>query len=134
MKTITLTTDGACSPNPGRGGWACLLRYGNAYREISGSSPWSTNNRMELRAIIEGLKALKERCDVTIITDSKIAIAWCRQKKPSKHFPHEMAIELALALAGHKLTFQWVKGHAGHPDNERCDRLAREQRTSPFST
>jgi ribonuclease HI len=88
---------------------------------------------MELRAIIEGLKALKERCDVTIVTDSEIAISWCRQKKRSKKFPHEMAVELAAALAGHKLTFQWVKGHAGHPDNERCDRLAREQRTSPFS-
>src|SRR5690348_4192338 len=77
MKAVTITTDGACQPNPGRGGWAAILRFGSAIREIAGSDPRTTNNRMELRAIIEGVRALKEPCAVTLRTDSRTCLSWC---------------------------------------------------------
>lgn len=131
MKHVTITTDGACDPNPGPGGWAAILRCGNSAREIHGSDPQTTNNRMEMRAIVEGLRALKEPCEVVIRTDSKIAISWCRGSQFSKQ-KHRLGKPEAYALhltfqelaKTHPVTFEWVKGHNGDPDNERADALA----------
>lgn len=131
MKRVTITTDGACDPNPGPGGWAAILRSGDKVREISGCDSQTTNNRMETRTIIEGLKALKEPCEVLIRTDSKIAISWCRGlqfakerqrlEKPEAYALHQDYLD---AAKPHGVTFEWVKGHAGDPDNERADFLA----------
>jgi len=136
MKHVTLITDGACLVNPGPGGWAVLLRYGRHYREMCGSEPNTTNNRMELRAVISGLAALKEPCQVTIQTDSQYVqrgvtqwmSRWKRSgwktvgKAPVKN--KDLWEALDEALARHKAHWQWVKGHAGHPDNSRADELA----------
>ena len=138
MKQVSLITDGACLGNPGPGGWACLLRYGGHYRELYGSLPHTTNNRMELAAVIEGVKALKETCEVTIVTDSEYVhrgvTEWMpgwklknwrtADKKQVKN--QDLWQELDQALARHKVRWQWVKGHAGHPDNIRADQLATE--------
>jgi ribonuclease HI len=131
MKRVTLTTDGACDPNPGPGGWAAILRFGQKAREIVGHDSQTTNNRMEMRAIIEGLSALTEPCAVHIRTDSKIAMFWClgkqfakekaRLAKPEAYALHLRYQELARK---HAVTFEWIKGHAGDPDNERADQLA----------
>lgn len=131
MKRVTITTDGACDPNPGPGGWAAILRSGEKVREIFGSDSQTTNNRMETRAIIEGLKALKEPCEVLIRTDSKIAMSWCRGlqfvkerhrlEKPEAYVLHQAYLD---AAKPHVVTFEWVKGHAGDTDNERADFLA----------
>ncbi len=136
MKHVQLITDGACKGNPGKGGWACILRYGESKREIFGSSPHTTNNRMELAAPIEGLKRLKERCSVEIITDSEYVKngimnwieGWKRNgwkgaaKKPIKNQDLWMMLdELARA---HDTQWKWTKGHASHEDNNRCDELA----------
>lgn len=131
MKKVIITTDGACDPNPGPGGWAAILRYGGKLREISGSVASTTNNRMEIHAVVEGLRALNESCEVLIRTDSKIAISWCcghrfakerhRLAHPEAYASHLAFTELAKA---HQVTFEWVKGHAGDPDNERADLLA----------
>lgn len=122
--------------NPGKGGWACILRYGEHKREIFGCEPHTTNNRMELTAAIEGLKHLKESCAVEIITDSEYLKngittwihAWKRKGwkssdgKPVKNQDLWMALdELA---AGHQIRWKWTKGHASHEDNNRCDELA----------
>lgn len=131
MKKVVITTDGACDPNPGPGGWAAILRAGEHVREISGSDPATTNNRMELRAIIEGLRALKQPCEVVVRTDSKIAVSWARGAQFAKE-RHRLAHPEAYALhceyvqvaQPHTVTFEWVKGHAGDPDNERADWLA----------
>jgi ribonuclease HI len=136
MKHVTLITDGACLGNPGPGGWAALLRYGRHYREMCGSEPNTTNNRMELKAVISGLAALKEPCQVTIQTDSQYVqrgvtqwmSRWKRSgwktvgKAPVKN--KDLWEALDEALARHKAHWQWVKGHAGHPDNSRADELA----------
>ncbi len=136
MKDVTLITDGACLGNPGPGGWACLLRFGAHYREIYGSLPHTTNNRMELSAVIGGLDALKEPCGVAIITDSEYVCrgvtewmpAWKRRnwltadKKEVKN--QDLWKELDRALARHQVRWQWVKGHANHADNNRADELA----------
>lgn len=136
MKQVSLITDGACLGNPGPGGWACLLRYGTHYREIYGSEPHTTNNRMELTAAIAGLTVLKERCDVTIVTDSEYVKRgitewlerWKRNqwrttdKAPVKN--RELWMALDEALARHQVRWEWVKGHADHADNIRADRLA----------
>ncbi len=138
MKRVTLVTDGACLGNPGPGGWACLLRYSGHYRELYGSLPKTTNNRMELAAVIAGLQALKQPCEVAIITDSEYVHrgvtewlrAWKRrnwktsQKQPVKN--QDLWRELEEALAGHRVRWEWVKGHAGHADNNRADALANE--------
>lgn len=131
MKRVTITTDGACDPNPGPGGWAAILRCGGKAREIVGNDPQTTNNRMETRAIIEGLRALKEPCEVLIRTDSKIAMSWCHgsqftKEKPRREKPEAYALHLAYVEVAkkHTITFEWVKGHAGDPDNERADILA----------
>jgi ribonuclease HI len=136
MKSVTLITDGACIGNPGPGGWACLLRHGKNARELHGSAAHTTNNRMELTAVIEGLSALKETCEVTIVTDSEYVhkgiTAWMDEwkrkgwrtadKKPVKN--QDLWKALDEALAPHVVSWQWVKGHGSHADNLRVDRLA----------
>ena len=137
MKQVTIYTDGACSGNPGAGGWGAVLRFGEHEKELSGGQAQTTNNRMELTAVIEALSALKEPCSVTLTTDSKyvsdaVSKGWVYgwQKKNWMRAPGEPAKnadlwKLLLPLLGrHKVTFHWVKGHAGHPENERCDALA----------
>ena len=137
MKTVYIYTDGACSGNPGAGGWGAVLKYGTACKELSGAEEMTTNNRMELTAVIMGLKALKEPCEVILTTDSRYVVdgiekGWARSwqrngwiksdKKPALN--RELWEELLLLLDTHKVKFVWVKGHAGHPENERCDELA----------
>jgi len=144
VKQVKIITDGSCLGNPGRGGWACILRYNEHKRELYGFSPHTTNNRMELTAAIEGLNALKEPCAVEVITDSeylKNGITewvpnWKRrnwmtsQKKPVIN--RDLWEHLEAAAARHHTTWAWTKGHASHADNNRCDELAqvaaREQR------
>ena len=130
MKEVQIFTDGACSGNPGAGGWGAILRYGKFERELSGGEPSTTNNRMELSAVIAALAALKEPCHVTLTTDSKYVVdsitkGWVYSWKKKGWIKWEKLLPL---LEKHKVDFIWVKGHAGHPENERCDRLAVEQR------
>ena len=138
-KYIELFTDGACSGNPGPGGWGVVLRYGQHEKELSGGEKETTNNRMELTAAIKGLEALKEPCVVKLVTDSKYvadgiikvwAESWQKNnwiksdKKPALNSDlWERLLEL---LEKHEVKIEWVKGHAGHAENERCDRLAVE--------
>jgi ribonuclease HI len=149
LKHVQLITDGACIGNPGKGGWACILRYGEHTREIFGCDPHTTNNRMELTAAIEGLKRLKESCSVEIITDSEYVKngisswihGWKRKdwkssdKKPVKNQDLWMALDELVAR--HQTQWKWTKGHASHEDNNRCDELAnraaREQISSTTS-
>ena len=134
---VELFTDGACSGNPGPGGWAAILRMGERERELSGGEPATTNNRMELMGVISGLEALKRPCTVTINTDSKYVLdgaskwihGWKKNgwrtadKKPVKNV--ELWQRLDAAQKPHKLKWVWVKGHSGHVENERADELAR---------
>ena len=137
LKTVDIYTDGACSGNPGPGGWAAVLRFGVHEKELSGSMPHTTNNRMELTAAIEGLAALKEHCKVRLVTDSKyvadgITKGWAQSwrknnwrkadKKPALN--PDLWEKLLNLINEHDVTIDWVKGHAGHPENERCDQLA----------
>ena len=137
MKEVIIYTDGACSGNPGPGGWGTILDYKGIQKELSGGERQTTNNRMELTAVIEGLKALREKCIVTVITDSKyvsdgINLGWARSwkannwrkkdKKPALN--PELWDELLSLIDNHVVTVKWIKGHAGHPENERCDKLA----------
>ena len=137
MKEVTIYTDGACSGNPGEGGWGTILDYKGNRKELSGGEKNTTNNRMELTAVIEGLKALKEKCKVTVVTDSQYvanginkgwAESWRKNnwrkgdKKPALN--PELWGELLDLIAKHEVTIEWVRGHAGHPENERCDELA----------
>lgn len=138
MKNIEIFTDGACSGNPGLGGWGAVLRYKGAEKELSGSKENTTNNRMELTAVIEALNALKEPCQVHITTDSqyvmKGATVWLSDwvknswrtasKKPVKN--SDLWQDFFHLNKKHTLTWQWVKGHQGHEENERCDLLARQ--------
>lgn len=137
LKYIEIFTDGACSGNPGPGGWGVVLRYGNREKELSGGEAMTTNNRMELTAAIMGLAALKEPCAVKLVTDSKyvaeaIDKGWARswQKNGWKKADKKPALNSDLwqrlleLLDVHTVNIEWVKGHAGHPENERCDRLA----------
>lgn len=138
MKHIDIYTDGACSGNPGPGGWGAILVYNGIEKEISGGEKMTTNNRMELLAVISALKALKEApLEITITTDSKyvsdgISLGWARgwrargwKKSDGKPALNpELWDELLTLLDKHSVTFNWVKGHAGHPYNERCDTLA----------
>lgn len=134
---VELFTDGACSGNPGPGGWGALLRYGTMEKELSGGEPETTNNRMELTAVLEGLKALKKPCNVIIYSDSQyfvngITKGWAeswkkngwkkKDKKPALN--PDLWDALLTELAKHEVNIQWVKGHAGHPENERVDKLA----------
>jgi len=140
MKQVTIYTDGACSGNPGAGGWGTILDYQGRRKELCGGEAHTTNNRMELTAVIEGLKALKEPCMVTVITDSQyvsngITLGWARSwqannwrkkdKKPALN--PELWEELLSLIDKHNVKIEWIKGHAGHPENERCDELAVEQ-------
>lgn len=139
MKSVELFTDGACSGNPGPGGWGAILRFGTAEKELSGGEINTTNNRMELTAVIEGLSALKEPCAVKLTTDSKYvadgvtkgwAESWRKNgwrkadKKPALN--PDLWEKLLDLLKIHQVEICWVKGHAGHIENERCDRLAVE--------
>lgn len=137
MKNIEIYTDGACSGNPGKGGWGAVLVYKNTEKEISGYEKETTNNRMELTAVIMALKALKEPCNVKLTTDSKYVCdavnkgwvyswksrGWKKaDKKPALNVDlWEQLLEL---LSIHNVEFNWVKGHDGHKYNERCDELA----------
>jgi len=138
MSKVTLTTDGACSGNPGPGGWGALLRFGDSEKMLSGFAPETTNNRMELMAVIEGLKAINREIDVHIITDSKYVMdgiqkwiagwkakGWkTASKQPVKN--QDLWQDLDAQVQRHnKVTWEWVKGHAGHADNERVDEAAR---------
>ncbi len=146
LKKVKLITDGSCKGNPGKGGWAAILRYKEREREIYGSEPHTTNNRMELKAAIEGLRALKEGCEVEVITDSeylKNGITtwihnWKRrnwmtaEKKPVIN--QDLWQELDRQVARHKVTWSWTKGHASHVDNNRCDELAQRAATEQISS
>ena len=137
MKKVSLFTDGSCIKNPGPGGFAAILRYGDAQKEIALGYALTTNNRMELMAVIKGLSALKEPCEVTITTDSqyvkngmtKWLSGWKKNgwrtsnKTPVKN--QDLWQILDKECQRHKLHWIWVKGHDGHPENERCDKLAR---------
>ncbi len=137
LKTIEMFTDGACSGNPGPGGWGTILRFKGVEKELSGGEENTTNNRMELTAVIMGLEALKESCRVLLTTDSKYvadgigkgwAESWRRNgwrkadKKPALN--PDLWEKLLTLVEKHTLEINWVKGHEGHPENERCDRLA----------
>lgn len=137
MKQVEVYTDGACKGNPGPGGWGAILRYKNTEREISGGEADTTNNRMELTAVIKALGMLKEPCHVVLYSDSQYvcnalikgwakkwkANGWMRNKKEPALNP-ELWEELLRLNDIHQIDVNWVKGHAGHPENERCDRLA----------
>jgi ribonuclease HI len=136
MDHVEIFTDGACSGNPGPGGWGTILRAKGQEKELSGHEPNSTNNRMELMAVIAGLEALKRPCRVTITTDSQYVMkgmtewlaGWkaknwrTASKKPVKNV--ELWQRLDKAIAPHTVEWQWVRGHQGHPENERADQLA----------
>lgn len=137
MKKVEIFTDGACSGNPGPGGWGAILRCNGTEKELSGGEKDTTNNRMELTAVISALKALKYPCEVTVTTDSKYVYesvtkgwvySWQKNgwrkadKKPALN--PDLWSELLTLLDMHNVTFVWVKGHNEHPENERCDRLA----------
>jgi len=136
MPLVEIATDGACKGNPGRGGWGVLLRMGTTEKELSGGEPHTTNNRMELMAAIQGLNALKKPCRVKLSTDSRYVMdgltkwikGWQRNgwktadKKPVKNA--DLWQQLLDAAKPHRIEWIWVKGHAGHPDNERADGLA----------
>ncbi|OIP95244.1 MAG: ribonuclease HI [Thiomicrospira sp. CG2_30_44_34] len=136
MQEVEIFTDGGCRGNPGIGGWGALLRFGNIEKELSGSAQQATNNRMELTAAIEALRALKRPCKVTLTTDSQYVkngvsqwmANWKRNnwktaaKKPVKN--QDLWQALDEALAQHEVCWQWVKGHSGHSENERVDALA----------
>ena len=136
MKHVEIFTDGACKGNPGPGGWGAILRMGEHEKELSGGDPATTNNRMELMGAIRALGALKEPCRVSLHTDSKYVIdgitgwifGWQRNgwknaaKKPVANA--DLWQELVAAAKPHRIEWIWVKGHDGHPENERADRLA----------
>jgi len=138
MKHVDLYTDGACSGNPGPGGYGAILVYGKHEKELSGGEPMTTNNRMELMAAIAGLEALKEPCDVLLVSDSKYLVdgveKWLtgwkahnwRKADKSPILNPDLWMRLDDQLQRHTVSFEWVKGHAGHPYNERCDELATE--------
>ena len=136
LKMVTLFTDGGCLGNPGPGGWAAILLYGGREMVLSGGEPATTNNRMELQAAISGLSGLKEVCEVTVHTDSqylRLGITeWIHQwkargwttaaRQPVKNA--DLWRELEIQTKRHRVTWKWLKGHAGHPENERCDALS----------
>jgi ribonuclease HI len=137
MKKVEIFTDGACSGNPGPGGWGAILRYNGHEKRISGGAPETTNNRMELRGVIAALSQLKEPCEVILTSDSRYvcdaiqkgwAESWRKNgwrkadKKPALN--SDLWEQLLDLLAVHHVTVKWIKGHAGHPENELCDRMA----------
>ena len=140
MKQVNVYTDGACSGNPGPGGWGAILEYKGTRKELSGGEAQTTNNRMEMTAVLRALEALKEPCRVVLCSDSKYVIdalskGWAKKwrangwkrgdKKPALN--PDLWEQLLNAWERHEIEYQWIKGHAGHPENERCDELAVEQ-------
>ena len=137
MKKIKIYTDGACSGNPGPGGWGALLRYGTVEKELSGGEPQTTNNRMEMMAVIQALEAIKNHCEIDLYLDSQYvrqgitewltgwkARGWkTADKKPVKNV--DLWQRMETATEGHKIKWHWVKGHSGHAENDRVDELAR---------
>ena len=135
---VEIFTDGACSGNPGPGGWGAILRWRGEERELFGGNPSTTNNRMELTAVIEGLTALKKSSLVTIYTDSQYVqkgmtewlLDWkakdFKVKGGGYRINHDLWRELDVLSQAHKIDCQWIRGHAGHPENERADALARQ--------
>lgn len=137
MKHVEIFTDGACQGNPGPGGWGAVLRYNGVEKEISGGDADTTNNRMELSAVIAALQCLKEPCEITLYSDSQyvcnaIEKGWAkgwrrngwRKSDKSPALNADLWETLLNLLEQHKITIRWVRGHNGHPENERCDRLA----------
>ncbi len=136
LQHVEIATDGACKGNPGKGGWGVVLRMGTTEKELSGGEAHTTNNRMEMMAAIQGLKALSRPCRVTLSTDSRYVMdgltkwihGWMKNgwktadRKPVKNA--DLWQELLAAAKPHQVKWVWVKGHAGHPDNERADKLA----------
>jgi ribonuclease HI len=134
---VEIFTDGACTGNPGPGGYGAVLKYGEKVKEISGCEPHTTNNRMEMMAVIKALQQLKRPCKIRVVTDSNYLVkgmtqwihGWIRrnwinsQKRPVLN--RELWEEILQLSRKHQITWQWVKGHDGHPENERCDQLAR---------
>lgn len=139
MKKVTMYTDGACSKNPGPGGWGTVLIYGDRIKRISGYCGMTTNNIMELTAFIEGMKMLKEKCEVDLYTDSRYlvdsATKWLHGwicsgwRTSSRKEVKNIGLwkEISSVIAAHKVNFNWVKGHDGNTFNEECDRMAREE-------
>lgn len=140
LKSVDLYTDGACSGNPGPGGWAAILKFGEHVKEVSGSMPQTTNNRMELFAVISGLGALKQGCQVTVHSDSAYVVdafnkGWVdnwqkngwktADKKPVEN--QDLWRLLLLTMRKHQVAYQKVPGHADHPENNRCDELAKAE-------
>ena len=139
MKKVYIYSDGSSLGNPGPGGWGTVLKYNNVTKEISGGDPYTTNNKMELQGAIEGLKLLKEPCEVELISDSKYVVQainewlknWIKNnwktasKKPVKNI--ELWEQYISVSQQHTVKAIWVKGHAGHIENERCDTLARQE-------
>jgi len=144
MKKVEIFTDGACSGNPGPGGYGVVMRYGEREKELSGGYAETTNNRMELLGVIVALEALKEPCDVTVTTDSQYvvngmekgwakkwkAMGWMRNKKEPA-LNADLWERLLRAAERHKVGFAWVRGHDGHVENERCDKLATAASAKP---
>jgi len=138
MKNVEIFSDGCCRGNPGPGGYGCILRYGEKEKELQGGKLKTTNNEMELMAALIGIRALKGRCQVTVMSDSEYMVKgmteWIHKwvendwKTKSKTPVKNLSLwqELYDLSKKHKITWYWVKGHAGHPENERCDRLANE--------
>ena len=140
MKHVYIYTDGSCKCNPGPGGWCAILVYNGVEKVISGGAPETTNNRMELTAIIEALRALKEQCRVTLTSDSKYALdalqnGWAvswrakgwRKADKSQALNPDLWEELLSLVEKHEIEYVWVKGHAGHEYNERCDERAQAE-------
>lgn len=137
MKKVEIFTDGACSGNPGPGGFGVVLRFNGVEKELSGGFRNTTNNRMELMGAIAGLEALKEPCEVTLTTDSQYLVnaiekgwvykwkanGWMRNNK-EEALNRDLWERLLRVMEKHRVHFQWIRGHAGHAENERCDRLA----------
>jgi ribonuclease HI len=135
---VEIYTDGACKGNPGPGGYGAILKFGERTKEISGCSPSTTNNRMEMKAVIEALRRLKKPCHLKIVTDSRYVMmgitswlpGWLKrnwqnaQKKPVLN--RDLWEELLRLSRSHHIQWAWVKGHDGHPENERCDELAKK--------
>ena len=140
MKHIDIYTDGSCRCNPGPGGWGAILVYNGIEKELSGGEENTTNNRMELTAVIKALQALKEKCEITLTSDSKYVIdaivnGWAqgwrannwRKADRSQALNPDLWEILLDEIQKHEITYVWVKGHAGHPYNERCDKMAQSE-------
>ena len=133
LKTVEIYTDGACSGNPGPGGWGAILRYGDVEKELNGGEAETTNNRMEMMAVIKALEALKKRSKVDLYTDSKYVqqgvnewmAGWKAKGWPKKIKNQDLWKQIDALVQQHDIYFHWIKGHDGHPENERADALAR---------